>query len=371
MKKYKSILKLFVFVLLLTLVISYSSFAAYPPVRVKDIAHVLVARENQLMGFGLVVGLKRTGDSAQTGFTEQALTNLLNRLGVTPQEVDFKSRNVASVMVTANIPPFIKSGQKLDVVVSSVGDASSIKGGTLLQTPLVGADNKVYAVAQGQVIISDGMGGESYPSIKRAHTTSGRIPSGGLVEKEIPVKFDETALNIVLDNPDFTTAVRLADTIKNIGYDARAVDGATVVVPVFEGEDTIKIISEIELATLVPDVVAKVVINEKTGIIVIGENVRMAPVAVAYKGFSVTIGTVGFSASGVESEGGIEEETSTDFSGRIEGERDVVKIVGGTTSISDLVAALNALGATPKDLIAILESIKRSGALPAEIDVIS
>ena len=365
MKKYIVFFLLFNF-----LIFTFTfSFAAYPPVRVKDIAHVLEARENQLMGFGLVVGLKHTGDSMQTGFTKQALTNLLDKMGMTPQNIDFKSRNVAAVMVTANISPFVKSGQKIDVTISSLGDASSLKGGTLLQTPLAGADNVVYAVAQGPVL-TGGEGGDLYPPMKANQDTVGRLPSGALVENDIPVVFDDKKITVVLDRPDFTTASRLAQSIANIGYDAKAVDAATVIVPIFKGEEPIDIIAKIEGVTVVPDVVAKVVINERTGMVVIGENVRMAPVAVAYKGFSVTIGAMNVSSAGDEKEGLSQSETTSKVSAKIEGGGAAVKELPPSTTISELVRALNSLGASPRDLISILQSIKQAGALPAEIEVI-
>lgn len=308
------------------------SFGAYPPVRIKDIAHVLEARDNQLVGFGLVVGLKHTGDSLQTGFTKQALTSLLSRMGLAPQESDFKSRNVAAVIVTANIPPFLKPGQKIDVVVSSVGDASSLKGGVLLQTPLMGADGAVYAVAQGPLSANEKSSNINVAA--EVNSAGAFISSGALVEKEIPVTFDEKKITVVLDTPDFTTAARLADSIRQIEYDAKAIDASTVVVPMFKGEDPVLVIAKIEMLPVVPDVVARVIINEKTGIVVIGEKVRMAPIAIAYKGFSI-------------------------------------KEIKGSASVSDLVKALNALGASPADLITILQAIKAAGALPAEIEIIS
>ncbi len=354
MKNHLSGKKIRIFCSLLIFVICHVTFAfgAFPPVRVKDIAHVLEARENQLMGFGLVVGLNHTGDSMQTGFTKQALANLMDKMGLVPKDTDFKSRNVAAVIVTANIPAFVRSGQKIDVVVSSVGDASSLSGGTLLQAPLMGADNITYAVAQGQVLVHSGSSNNYNPASEK-NLTMGRVPSGAIVEAEIPVTFDERKVTVVLDNPDFTTASRLSQAIINIGYDAKAVDAGTVVVPVPSGEAHVDVIANIESATLVPDVIAKVVINEKTGIVVIGENVRMAPIAVAYKGFTVTVGAM---------------EGAPPVAGT---RGPAVVAVAASASISDLVKALNSLGATPADLIAILESIKEAGALPAEIEVIS
>jgi flagellar P-ring protein precursor FlgI len=359
-----------IFTVLLILSLSFlvfcSAFGVSPPVRVKDIAHVLEARENQLMGFGLVIGLKHTGDSAQTGFTKQALTNVLSRMGMAPQDQDFRSKNVAAVIVTTNIPAFVKPGQKLDVTVSSVGDASSLKGGVLLQTPLMGADNLVYAVAQGGLSIGEGSGGDMFPTVKTSHV-SGSIPSGAIVEKEIPTAFDQKNITVVLDMPDFTTASRVAESIKKLDMDAKAVDAATVIVPVFKGEDPVALIARLEVAPVVPDVVARVVINDKTGIVVIGENVRMAPVAVAYKGFSVSVGNINVATKVSDDM----DETSSSAGLKVSGPERSVYEIPYSASISDLVKALNALGATPKDLIMILQSIKAAGALPAEIEIIS
>jgi flagellar P-ring protein precursor FlgI len=346
--------------------------AASPAVRIKDIAHVLEARENQLMGFGLVVGLRNTGDRSQTGFTQQALTNLLSRMGVVPQSVNFRSRNVAAVMVTATLPPFIRPGQKIDVTVSSVGDATSLQGGTLLITPLHGVDDKVYAVAQGSLIV--GVVGESpsVPYVKQMRTTVGRIPGGALVEKEVPVSIgDGGVLTIVLDNPDFTTANRVANSIGRIGYDARAKDAATVVVDLALEEGVVNVISEVENLTVVPDVVAKIVVNERTGTIVIGESVKIAPVAVSYAGIDVIIGDVS-----LFSEGSISESAQDDSRYRARSlarlkrkEGDITLVEGGAT-LSALVRALNTIGATPKDLIAILQAMKKAGAIKAELEVI-
>ncbi len=274
--------------------------AASPAVRIKDIAHILEARDNQLMGFGLVVGLRNTGDKTQTGFTQQALTNLLSRMGIVPQSVDFKSRNVAAVMVTANLPPFVKSGQKLDVTVSSVGDATSLQGGTLLMTPLYGADDQVYAVSQGSLLVGIQTSTPTVPYVKQTQSTVGRIPNGALVEKEVPVAVgDKGVLTIVLDQPDYTTANRLANSILRIGLGASAKDAGTVTVPVSNPGDIVSLVSRIENLTVVPDVIAKIVVNERTGTIVIGENVKISPAAISYAGSDVTIGDISLFSEGI------------------------------------------------------------------------
>ncbi len=310
---------------------STGSFSAPNPVRIKDIAHVLEARENQLMGFGLVVGLKNTGDSIQTEYTKQALTNLLSKMGIAPQAKEFRSRNVAAVMVTATLPPYVNPGQKIDVTVSSLGDATSLQGGTLLMTQLQGPDENVYAVAQGRLSLGvTGAEGRS-PEIEKRQTNVARIPGGGLVEKDVPVTLKEDFITIVLDRPDFTTASRIVTAIKVSGYDARARDAGMIFASKEQNMDMVDFIARIENLTIVPDAVAKVVINEQTGVIVMGENVRVAPVAVSYGDVNVTI-----------------NQEST---------------------LSGLVSALNALGIRPKDTVSIIQAVKAAGAISADIEV--
>lgn len=346
--------------------------AVSPPVRVKDIARVLEARENQLMGFGLVVGLKNTGDRTQTGFTQQALTNLLSRMGMVPQSVDFKSRNVAAVMVTATLPPFVKPGQKIDVTVSSVGDATSLQGGTLLITPLQGMDDQVYAVAQGNLVVGLDPSSPNVPYVERRQVTVGRIPNGAIVEKEVPVTMvGKGGLTIVLNEPDFTTANRLAAVIRAAGIDAFARDAGTVAVPVSGGEDVVALLSRIENLKVTPDTVAKIVINERTGTIVIGENVVISPVAVSYGGIDVTIGDVSLFSEGSVVEGGQDESRyRAQTRARLKKEEGKLVAVAPAPTLASLVRALNAIGASPKDLIAILQAMKKAGAIKAELEII-
>ena len=357
------------------LVISTSSLpasAASPSVRIKDIAHVLEARDNQLMGFGLVVGLRNTGDRSKTGFTEQALTNLLSRMGVVPQSVNFSSRNVAAVIVTAKLPAFIKSGQKLDVTVSSVGDASSLQGGTLLLTPLHGVDDQIYAVAQGSLLVGVESATPAVPYVRPSQVTVGRIPNGALVEKEVPVSIGEGGvLTIVIDNPDFTTANRVANSILNAGFDSTAKDAGTVTVPLTSGENIVGLVAQIENLQVVPDVVAKIVINERTGTIVIGESVRIAPVAVSYSGIDVTIGKIALMSEGtgnqtLQDEGRFRAKSVASLT-KNQGK---LQVVSAGTTLSNLASALNKIGASPKDLIAILQAMKKAGAIKAELEVI-
>ena len=332
---------------------------------------MLGARENQLMGFGLVVGLRNSGDSQSTGFTKQAMTNLLSKMGVTPQ-IDFKSRNVAAVMITANLPPFVKTGQKIDVTVSSMGDASSLQGGTLLLTPLLGPDNDTYAVAQGSVTVDQDILMPNLPPVRHSQATSGRIPGGALVEKEVPVTLsDKGALSIVLDDPDFTTANRLVDAISSAGFDARAVDAGTVKVTVFGNEDALKVMARIENLTIVPDVAARVVINERTGTIVMGEDVRIAESAVSYGGLNVTVGPVKLYSQGTigESENA-QNTTLTQTSARVSRSDTSLARVPQATRLADVVKALNTIKASPQELIAVLQAMKRVGALKADLEII-
>ena len=355
------------------LVLSFQfAVAVSPTVRIKDIGHVLEARENQLMGFGLVVGLRNSGDRRQTGFTQQALTNLLSRMGVVPQSVDFRSRNVAAVMVTATLPPFVKVGQKIDVTVSSVGDATSLQGGTLLITPLKGVDDKVYAVAQGNLIIGVESDRPSIPHVKQRHTTVGRIASGALVETEVPVSLGkEGGLSIVLDEPDFTTANRVAVSIRRIGLDALARDAATVAVPIPADREVIELLSQIENLTVIPDSVARIIINERTGTVVIGENVKIAPVAISYSGIDVMIGDVTLFSEGTAADSTAEETRYRASSlARLEKKESRLREIPAGTTLSSLVSALNIIGASPRDLISILQAMKKVGAIKAELEVI-
>ncbi|MFC1511527.1 flagellar basal body P-ring protein FlgI [Candidatus Margulisiibacteriota bacterium] len=368
MKNLKFLIVIFIFAL------SIFNFAeaASPPVRIKDIAHILEARENQLMGFGLVVGLRNSGDKSQTGFTQQALTNLLSRMGVVPQSVDFKSRNVAAVMVTATLPPFIKPGQKLDVTVSSLGDSTSLQGGTLLITPLHGVDDQVYAVAQGSLLVGLESSTPVVPYVRQRQATVGRVPNGALVEKEVPVALgDKGKLTIVLDNPDFTTANRIVAILRRQGFEVEADDAGTISLPISESEDLVDFVSTIENLKVVPDVVAKIVVNERTGTIVIGENVIIAPVAVSYSGIDVVIGDLSLFSEGVAA-GSVqnEERYRARSLARLERKEGKLQVIPASTTLSSLVRALNVIGASPKDLIAILQAMKKSGAIKAELEVI-
>lgn len=328
----------FILILVLISAIAAGTTSASAQVRLKDIAHILEARDNQLMGFGLVVGLKNTGDTIQTQFTKIALTNLLSRMGIVPMDKDFKSKNVAAVMVTAKLPAFVNNGQKIDVTVSSLGDATSLQGGTLLMTQLQGPDDNVYAVAQGQLEVGYPDTGDSYLNVKK-QTNNARIANGAIVEKEVPVSVAEDYVSVVLDKPDYTTASRVAAAMQEAGISAKARDAATIVASKEASKDMVDFIATIENLNVVPDVVAKVVVNEQNGAIVMGENVTIAPVAVSYGDINVTI-----------------LEASSESTEQV--------------TLSKLVTVLNSVGVRPKDLIAIIQAIKSSGAISADLEVI-
>jgi flagellar P-ring protein FlgI len=336
--------KIFILVLI---AISFTATlsAAAVPVRLKDIGHILEARDNQLMGFGLVVGLKNTGDTIQTEFTKIALTNLLSRMGIVPMDREFRSKNVAAVMVTAKLPPFVNNGQKIDVTVSSLGDATTLQGGTLLMTQLEGPDDVVYAVAQGQLEVGYADTDNTFLTERRL-SNSGRIANGGIVEKEVPVSIADDYVSIVLDKPDYTTASRVAAAMQEAGISAKARDAATIVASKEASKDMVDFIASIEDLNVVPDTVAKVVINEQNGVIVMGENVTISPIAVSYGDTNVAIGSTTTGSAG----------------GTVEATEPV--------TLMQLVTVLNSVGVRPKDLIAIIQAIKSSGAISADIEVI-
>lgn len=343
-------------------------------VRIKDITKIQGVRDNQLVGFGLVVGLDGTGDSQSTTFTVQAIINLLSRFGVTVPAGRVRVNNVAAVMVTANLPPFAKSGDRIDVIVSSIGDAKSLQGGTLLQTPLQGADNQVYAVAQGAVSIGGFNFEQSGTSAQKNHTTVGRIPDGALVEQVVPMNFvagDSIVLSLAQN--DFTTAQRIADAINaKFPNSAEPLDAGTVSVKIPETHKArpVQFLSEIGSLTVEPDMPARIVINERTGTVVLGSQVRIAAVAVAHGNLSVEVKTTfdvvqppPLAPKGVETV--VVPQTQIKVK---EPPARLLELGGGAT-IGDLVKGLNALGVTPRDMIAILQAIKNAGALQASLEI--
>lgn len=343
--------------------------------RVKDIAYVQGIRDNYLFGYGLVVGLQGTGDKTTFAFTRQLAKNIFEKLGALTTASDFNSDNIAAVIVTANIGSFAKPGDKLDLIVSSVGDCKSLEGGVLVHTILQGIDNEIYAVAQGPISIGGGfsVGGEASETRKNIATTA-NVPGGALVEKEIPVHiFFGKAIRLSLYESDFTTSRRLMEVI-NMKYQgsAQAISSSEVeVVPPFEYRTLSTItqfISMIEELYITPDAVARVVINERTGTIVAGENVRISTVAVAHGNLTITISE---NAEASQPSPFAPSSASTQLLSRttIDIEEDEAKlhIIPDGVSISEIARALNVLGVTPRDLMAIFQAIKRAGALHAEL----
>ncbi len=337
--------------------------------RVKDIVDVRGVRDNALFGYGLVVGLAGTGDSARVLFTQQSMSGMLGRLGVRVEPGQIRSRNVAAVMVTATLPTFMRPGAHLDVTVSSLGDARSLVGGTLVVTPLVGADGKVYATAQGPVQTGGVLVEAAGSRVQRNDTASGRVPSGGVVEAAVRPDLDAGPLVLALRRPDIQTAKKIADAVNSAlgGTRARATDPAAVEID--RGSDeAMDVLAKIE--DLEVDAVgrARIVISERTGTIVAGEGVRIRPVVVAHGDLQVAVaGDTLVSQPGPFS-GGRTAVTNRAQLDVTEGSG-AAKAVPAASTVDELVAALNVLGATPRDVIAILQAMQAAGAVDAEIVV--
>jgi flagellar P-ring protein FlgI len=343
-------------------------------VRVKDIADIEGVRDNQLVGYGLVVGLPGTGDRLRSAvFTRQSLIGMLERLGVNTrdQEQRLETRNVAAVMVTANLPAFARSGGRIDVSVSALGDATNLTGGTLLVTPLLAADGEVYAVAQGAVATGAISARGAAGSVTRGVPTAGRIASGAIVEREVPFSFgSRPQLRLALRNPDLTTARRVATAINGAsgGQVAAASDPRTVVVSL-AGRDPVGFAAEIEQLRVEPDQVARVVIEEASGIIVMGSNVRVSTVAIAQGNLTIRVTeTPQVSQPNPLSGGQTAVVPRTNVEVDDQAERRMGILRGGVT-LQDLVSGLNALGVGPRDMIGILQTIKAAGAMQAELEV--
>lgn len=342
--------------------------------RLKDLTDVEGVRENQLIGYGLVVGLNNTGDSLNNSpFTRQSLQAMLERLGVNIRGAQLRTGNVAAVMVTANLRAFATQGTRLDVVVSALGDAKSLQGGTLLVTPLLGADGNVYAVAQGTVAIAGFQAEGDAAKIVRGVPTVGRISNGALVEREIEFTLNRmTTVRLALRNPDLTTAKRIAGAINDFmgAPVAELVDRATVSVtvpPKYKG-NIVALLTEIEPIVIEPDQPAKVVIDERSGIIVMGRDVRVSTVAVAQGNLTVTITEQPqVSQPNPFSRGQTKVVPRTSIQVQEDGRK--FGVVSEGVSLKELVDGLNALGVGPRDLISILQAIKASGAIQAEIEV--
>jgi flagellar P-ring protein precursor FlgI len=355
--------------------------AASATSRIKDIVDFEGVRDNMLIGYGLVVGLDGSGDTLQNSpFTEQSLIGMLERLGVTVRDANLRAKNVAAVVVTATLPPFSRQGSRIDVAVSALGDATSLLGGTLLVTPLLGADGEVYAVGQGPVAVGGFSVEGNAEEVTQGVPTSGAIANGAIVEREVP--FDlaglhlagMSAIRLALRNPDFTTARRVAEAINAfIGSPtARATDPGTVAVwvPDAYGSDIVTFLADIEQLAVDPDTVARVVINEDTGIIVMGEDVRISTVAIAQGNLTIRITETPqvSQPQPFSNTGRTQVVPRTDIQVD-QGEDNRLAVLASGVTLQELVSGLNGLGIGPRDMIAILQAIKAAGALQAEIEV--
>ena len=378
MKKWTTIRLIAIFVL--SVVGTQAAFAA-PMVRIKEISRLEGVRDNQIVGYGVVVGLAGTGDGKGAAFTVLSVLSMLDKLGISlatslsQYGIDFEggdiqTKNLAAVIVTATLPPFASNGQRLDVSVSTIGDAESLKGVVLLQAPLMAADGKVYAVAQGPVSLGGGAGlGQAAGAGAEQHLTAGRVPAGGIIERSVSseMRSSDGTLTWVLHRPDFSTAARMADAI-NRAYNppiARALDAerVKVMLPPRYQNNPVPFIARIEDFLMEPDERAKVIINERTGTIVFGEFVRVSSVAISHGGLTVTI--TGEGAPNAAQGAGPAAATITAAE---ESESTLLLPVGAT--IKEVVRALNAIGARPNDIIAIIQAVSQAGALHAELEFI-
>ncbi len=366
----------FIFILLGVMALAVPQAALASETRIKDIVDFEGVRDNMLVGYGLVVGLNGTGDSLTNApFTEQSLYGMLERLGVNVRGIDLKTKNVAAVMVTATLPPFATQGSRIDVDIASLGDAKNLMGGTLLVTPLLGADGEVYAVGQGPVATSAISAQGAATTVTRGVPTAGRVANGAIVEKEIPFSLAQLgAMRLSLRNPDFTTATRIANTVNEFLHNkaAQAISPSNVVltIPSNSQADWVKTITQIEQLSVTPDEVAKVVIDEKSGVIVMGEKVRISTVAISQGNLTIRITETPqvsqpqpFSQTG---ETKVVPRTDVQVD---DGSDRKVTVLPAGVSLQELVHGLNSLGVGPRDIISILQAIKSAGAMQAEIQV--
>ena len=382
------------FLLLIILAFILFSPSAGESARIKDIVSIKGIRPNQLFGYGLVIGLNGSGDKGGTSFTIQGLANMLEHMGIHVSAADLKVSNVAAVMVSATLPPFARIGKRIDVTLSSIGDAKSLQGGTLLLTPVEGVDGKVYALAQGAVSVGGfSTGGAAGGGVTKNHPTVARISGGATVEREIPLSLkNRQELTIILNDPDFSTASRIAGVINSrLGEDlTKPIDSGTLkfrIPPKFQ-DRVVELIAQIGSFDVVPDAVAKIIVSERTGTVVIGENVRILKVAIAHGNLSIQIKEstevsqpVPFAPSGegtppAQMEGGVvvapggSTVVSPESDLTVSEDKNRLLLLPEGRTIGELIRALNAIGVTPRDLITILQAMKAAGALQAELEII-
>jgi flagellar P-ring protein precursor FlgI len=352
-------------------------------VRIKDIGAIEGVRENQLIGYGLVVGLDRTGDQVIGGqFTIQAMMSMLNKMGVNLviDPIQLLTRNIASVMVTAKLPPFSKPGMTLDAVVSSMANAKSLQGGTLLLTPLKAANQQVFAVAQGPVSIGGflgGTGGQGGATVAKNHQVTGLVPSGAIIEKEVLVDIESWEnVSVLLRQPDFTTAIRTAEAIdgmfgKGSAVAVNAGSVKAVIPPAFQGR-VVEYIASIEGLDVSVDAAAKVVVNERTGTVVLGEHVRISTCAISHGNLTISVkNTLNVSQPPAPLVGSTSGQTvvTPDVQTEVKEQESRLIVVDDTVTLGEVVRALNAVGVTPRDLVAILSALRSAGSLQAKLEI--
>ena len=342
-------------------------------VRLKELVTLEGVRDNQLLGYGLVVGLAGTGDRRQTIFSAQSLSNLLERMGLTVDPTTIQVKNTAAAMVTAILPPFAQPGSRIDVTIAAMGDAPSLQGGVLLMTGLKGPDGQVYAVAQGSTVLGGFSAGQGSNTAAVNHPTVSRIPGGAIVERGAPSTNLGSLIHLQLGHPDFTTASRVAEVLnKHFGEVAHADNAALISVslPADYAKRSTEFVAELEALTIEPDAEAVIVVNERTGTIVMGKNVKIAPVAIMQGNLNVEVQTtLEVSQPNAFSSGGTTQVVpQTSVSVKQEPARNVLLKEGAT--VEELVRALSAIGSTPRDIISILQNLKSAGALDADLRVI-
>ena len=362
--------KIFLMMMLVLLAMPASSAWA---IRLKELVTFEGVRPNQIFGIGLVVGLNGTGDKDKVQITNQAIANMMERMGMTIDASKLKIKNVAAVSLTADLPPFVKPGSKIDVIASSLGDATSLQGGTLLISTLQGADGQTYAVAQGPLSVGGFAITGNAGSVQKNHPTVGRVVQGATVEREVPIRWlGKESMTVKLHLPDFTTAARIAEAVnaRMPGASARPLDASTVQfhVPTNYQENLALMVAELESLQVEPDTIGKVVINERTGTVVVGENVKLSTVAVAHGNLSVQIKEgVTVSQPGPFSMG--ETVVAPDTNINVEEGADQLLLIERATTIHDVVKALNAIGVTPRDLVIIFQAINDAGALHGTLEL--
>lgn len=365
-------IKIIIFFFLLLFTIHCSLLTEIHAERIKDISSFEGVRENQLIGYGLVVGLEGTGDKGIS--TMQSIANMLQRMGLAVRPNDIKAKNTAAVIVTATLTPFPKPGLRIDALVSTIGDAKSLQGGTLLITPLRAADGNVYALAQGPVSIGGFIGGGGGTKVQKNHSAAGRVPEGAIIEKDPPFTLGNNGeLRLFLHNPDFTTASAVAKKINEIllSESAFTMDPSSIKIkiPSQYANKIADFISQVESINVSVDVPARVVVNEKTGTIVIGDNVKISPVAIAHGNLTIEVKTEyqvyqppPFAPPSAETVVVPKQEVKVK-----EEKASLVQVSG--VNLGEIVKALNALGVTPRDLISILQVLRKAGALKAEVEI--